>query len=704
MSLFRVDENCCATAVADRAAFLVDAQAYFDTFARAAERARRSLLILAWDFDSRAALTMGPDGQTGTTLGEFLNRLCEKNKDLRIRVLDWDYPMLYGTDRDFPPIYGITWKPHRHIDFRFDSTDPLASHHQKVVIIDDKMAFVGGLDLAARRWDTSEHRPGDPRRTFDGKPYPPVHDVMVAVDGEAGRALATLARKRWQAATGKKIAPVEVADDPWPADLAPDLENVSVGVACTMPPTKDSAGVRHVESLYVDMIARARRYIYMENQYFTSDRIGEALAARLAEPEGPEVVVITRKLSHGWLEEATMSVLRTRLVRQLRAADRHGHFHAYCPHVAGLAEGTCVDLHSKVTIVDDEWLRIGSSNISNRSMGVDTECDVTIEAQGNELVQHVIHAFRDRLLAEHAGASIEETAAAIARTGTIAGAIQALGSDARRLEPLEAPEVPESKLEFAAIGDPEQPVSLESLVRQIAPDTSGKRVAPGPIVIGIAILVAVALALLWRFTPLADIVSPQSTVALVQSLADYWWAPLAVIAAYTPASLVMFPRWLITLAAVAIFGPWAAFLYGQLGALVAALCGYATGRLVSRDRVRHMAGPRINRLTQLLRRRGLIAVTMVRLVPIAPFMVVNVVMGATRIRLHHFIIGTLIGMLPGMLAATVLGDQLTTAISDPASANLWIAVATVVVLGTVAYFSQRWLRRADARDQKTSAA
>ena len=88
MSLFQVNENCCANATADRAAFLVDAEAYFDAFARTAERARRSILILAWDFDSRVPLTIGPDGKAGPTIGEFLNRLCEKNKDLRIRVLD----------------------------------------------------------------------------------------------------------------------------------------------------------------------------------------------------------------------------------------------------------------------------------------------------------------------------------------------------------------------------------------------------------------------------------------------------------------------------------------------------------------------------------------------------------------------------------------------------------------------------------------
>ena len=182
---------------------------------------------------------------------------------------------------------------------------------------------------------------------------------------------------------------------------------------------------------------------------------------------------------------------------------------------------------------------------------------------------------------------------------------------------------------------------------QIAPDMGGKRVASAPIIVGIAVLVAIGLALVWRYTPLADVVTPKSVIALAGSLADYWWAPLALIVSYTPATLVMFPRWLITLAAVAIFGPWAAFAYAQLGVVLAALCGYVIGKLVSRETVRQIAGPRIHRLTRLLRRRGLIAVTLVRLVAIAPFIVVNVVMGATRIRLHHYIIGTVLGMLPG---------------------------------------------------------
>jgi len=114
-------------------------------------------------------------------------------------------------------------------------------------------------------------------------------------------------------------------------------------------------------------------------------------------------------------------------------------------------------------------------------------------------------------------------------------------------------------------------------VKSTARRARGPRFASGPLIIGFAILAALALALAWRYTPLGEIVTPKSTIAFAESLADYWWAPLALILSYTPATLLMFPRWLITIAAVAIFGTWPAFVYAELGVLLAALCGYVAG-------------------------------------------------------------------------------------------------------------------------------
>jgi uncharacterized membrane protein YdjX (TVP38/TMEM64 family) len=473
--------------------------------------------------------------------------------------------------------------------------------------------------------------------------------------------------------------------------------DVRLAVSCTFPKTKDTPGVRHVEQLYLDMIEHARDYLYIENQYFTSQVIGEALKKSLAKPQGPEIFVVTRLLSHGWLEEVTMTALRTRLVRELRDADVHGRLQVVYADVHGLCEGTCLDIHSKVMVVDDEWLRIGSANLSNRSMGMDTECDVTIEAQGDAGMKQAIREFRDGLIAEHSGCQVDDVAREVGRAGTMAAAMKVLGSDVRRFKELEAPELSEAALALAKIGDPEAPL-IEGMTP--APEgASGKPAADRfPVrklayVLGGLLVAAIVLALVWTHTPLADMVTRDNAVALADRFSDFWWAPLLVVAAYTPASLTMFPRWIITMTAVIAFGPWKGFIYGMIGVLVAAIATFLPGRFVGKDRVRRYAGPRLKRIAEFMEQRGLIAVTAVRLVPIAPFPVVNLAMGALRVRLGHFALGTLIGMLPGMLAATVLSDQLAAALEEPAGVNRWLIAAAILALAMLAFIGQRLLRR-----------
>jgi phosphatidylserine/phosphatidylglycerophosphate/cardiolipin synthase-like enzyme/uncharacterized membrane protein YdjX (TVP38/TMEM64 family) len=695
-SLFRRGENSCAIARADRVAMLVDGEEYFEAFMRACELAEREILILAWDFDSRMVLRYDENRQPGERLGEFLNNLCRRKRRLRIKILDWDFPVVYGTDREYSPIFGFEWKPHRRIDFRFDDTHPLAgSHHQKIVAIDDKLAFAGGLDITNKRWDTPKHEPRDPRRTFEGDPYPPFHDVMIAVHGEAAHELAETARGRWLRATGQKLSPPQVRGDRWPKEQRVDIEDVEVSIACTFPAVNGHEGRTNIEKLYLDMIAAARDYIYIENQYFTSEKVGAALEKRLGEPDGPEIVLVTRLLSHGWLEEMTMHVLRTRLVRSLRAADKHGKFHAFYPHVHDLCEGTCLDLHSKVMVVDDEWMRIGSSNISNRSMGVDTECDVTVEAKGDPKVRAAIRDFRDRLLAEHSGVEVEVLKPALEQHGAIAPAVEALGTPERCMRYLETPEVSEALMAAAKIGDLEKPISLEGLVQGFSsehPSRKPQRASRPAALVGVVAAIA-SLALIWRYTPLADVVTSESVIALTHSFAKFWWAPLLMILFYTPASFVMFPRPLITMAVVVTFGPWEGFFYAMSGVLLAALAGYARGRQVNRERVRRIAGPKLNRIATLLQHRGILAVALVRFVPVAPYQVVNDVMGAMRVKLKDYVIGTFLGMLPGGLAATVLSDQVAVALRDPRAINGWLIAAAACGFAALAWFGHRMLDR-----------
>ena len=705
-SVFEPGRNCRAVAKTPRAALLVDAQNYFGMFARAAAQARHAIIIVAWDFDSRARLRWDDAKYPPPLLGDFLNHLARRRRQLQIYILNWDYPLVYGADREFPPIYGLgAWTPRRNIHFEYDNTQPVgASHHQKIVVIDDAIAFSGGLDLTDRRWDTCEHRAADPRRTSGNGPYPPFHDLMVAVDGDAARALGAVARERWQRATGREIPPCPGGSDPWPDVLAPQVRYVATAVSCTFPAAEPHPGAQEVEALYLDLIARARHCIYIENQYFTARRIGEALLARLAEPDGPEIVVVSRLLSHGWLEEHTMHVLRTALVRRLQAADTRGRFAIYYPHVPGLAEGTCVDVHSKMMVVDDQWLRVGSANLCNRSMGLDTECDVTLEAQGDPHTAAAIREFRNRLVAEHLDIEPARVYDEVEQRGSLIAAIEALRSDGRSLRPLDRmPEWSDAVVTAAQVADLEQPVSLDRLVEEFSPDLERRR-GPAWGWIAATVLLVAALTGAWRYTPLAEVVTAERVDAWVDGFGSMAWAPLAVILAYTPASLVLFPRPLITLFAVLAFGPWLGFACAMTGILLATWLVYLAGRRMRRGTVRRLAGHSINRVSEVLRRRGLIAMTALRLLPVAPFSVESLLAGALRLRLRDVLGGTFLGMLPGTLTATVFGDQIHAALTDPQSVNYALIAGAVLLFASVLLIVRRWFRRELARRQTTHEA
>jgi phosphatidylserine/phosphatidylglycerophosphate/cardiolipin synthase-like enzyme len=464
-SLFQPGRNCYRATRARRAALLIDSEAYFRAFAAAAVGATHSIVIVAWDFHSQTRLHSGESG-IPDLLGDFLNFLVQRRPHLRIFILAWDYPLVFGRGREPPAGSDGGWQPHPHIRFHYDSNCPLgAAHHQKIAVIDGKLAFCGGIDFTLGRWDTTAHWPADPRRTHVGEtePYAPVHDVMLAVDSGAARALHSVASERWRHGTGRSLPTSDMEGDPWPATLAAGFSNVDVALARTAPPGLTAQATVEVEALYLDMIAAAQHYIYIENQYFTSNVLGEALAARLAQPHGPEVVVVLRLGSSGWLEAPTMAALRTVLLQKLRAADVHGRFQAWYPEVPGEPG---YDLHSKLMIVDDEWLRVGSANFANRSMGFDTECDLVIEARGDPPTRAAIASARNALLAEHLNVAERDVQEALTVSGSLGATVAGFSNDSgrtlRRFERLDEP--PAAVVALAhGVTDPERPV-LDELV------------------------------------------------------------------------------------------------------------------------------------------------------------------------------------------------------------------------------------------------
>ncbi|HYH42697.1 MAG TPA: VTT domain-containing protein [Burkholderiales bacterium] len=205
----------------------------------------------------------------------------------------------------------------------------------------------------------------------------------------------------------------------------------------------------------------------------------------------------------------------------------------------------------------------------------------------------------------------------------------------------------------------------------------------------VAVLLA-GFAAAWRYTPLSEHVSAEKIIAWAESVGDIWWAPLVVMAAYTPACFVMFPRPLITLFAVIAFGSTLGFIYGLIGILGAALATYFAGRAMRPEAVRKLVGDKLNDMTEVLRRRGLLACFAMRIVPAAPFVVEGIAAGAVRIKLWHYSLGTVLGMVPGTLTTSVFGDQIQTALEDPSRINYWLIAGVVLLFAVLILVVRHW--------------
>ena len=205
--------------------------------------------------------------------------------------------------------------------------------------------------------------------------------------------------------------------------------------------------------------------------------------------------------------------------------------------------------------------------------------------------------------------------------------------------------------------------------------------------------VALALTLAWRYTDLSEVVNVESVLGWIETFSSKPWGPAALALAYTPASVVMFPRPLLTLAAVVVFGPWKGFAIAMSGVLFNALVGVGLGRVLDEQKVKRLGGKRFGRVAKALRKEGFLAVTLVGLLPVAPFFAEMLAFGALRLKLRHVLPGVFLANLPGTLATTVLADQVAAVLSHERALDPWIVVAVVAAMATIAFFTHRAWRR-----------
>ena len=408
-----------------KSALLIEAQEYYRAFYLAASRAKRSILILGWQFDSDVQLLRGDDVPEGADpkayeMLPFLDRLCRERPELEVKILAWDHSVFFALEREILQKIVFDIATVDRFQFKTDGSVPLGgSHHQKVAIIDGQIAFMGSADICQDRWDTSAHVARDPLRVSrKDQAYKPYHEVQAVFTGEPVRSLIDLFADRWQYATGESLepesfiaAPVEESDDLFAA-IEPTLPMpvADVALSRTVPGAPDREHVHEIRDLYVRAIHTAQTLVYIETQYLTSCCVRDALVSRMKDDTKPklDVVLVLPHKPEKFKEALTIGAPQASVLDEVvAAAKEHGHalgiYNVITPE-DGSSEPLYVYIHSKLMIVDDVFFTMGSANLANRSMTVDSEINASWSAGPDDHeLRNAIRRLRVRLLLEHLG-------------------------------------------------------------------------------------------------------------------------------------------------------------------------------------------------------------------------------------------------------------------------------------------------------------
>lgn len=493
--ILQPDRNCMGMFNVDKTGLLIDGRDYYYAFYRAALKARRYILIAGWQFDSDVALLRGEDVKEAdgdVHLLPFLNSLCDKNPELNIYILAWDFNMIYSIGREFLQDWLFNWTSNERIHFLFDSRHAVgASHHQKLVVIDGLIGFVGGMDICSNRWDDRRHLPDNAlRNNKAGQPYEQYHDIQSCHYGPGVDKLRDIFTVRWKHAGGRglSLSGVEALEG---IDLffSEPIEAEEVAVSRTQaktlfPPQQD---IREIRSLYIDAIDAAEGLIYMENQYLSSQAVYTALIDRLkASDRSPlQIVIVLPKQPHSLLENISLGIAQEKMIRSLRNnAEQYGHSMGVYFSAPLSEEGvqSPIYIHAKLLLVDDRFLTVGSANTNNRSMGLDTELNISWEAASGrqEKLIRSIRRARVSLLAEHCGIDDEDTAARLHNIEGLVDFLDTLADDpASRLQPRTIESFIDNIQVLKELGpedlavDPETPILEENIYELISHDKTG---------------------------------------------------------------------------------------------------------------------------------------------------------------------------------------------------------------------------------------
>ena len=380
--------------------FLQDADKYYQAFFEALPQARKDVFISAWELESKVNLAK-VSSELPSDLRRYFSYLARDNRHLRIKISCWKPGLYLKFSRERLAEYKWSKVSHAGVLYRSErSPYAFGSFHEKIVLVDNSCGFLGGMDVSTNRWDTPSHDIGSDFKEKNEGYYLPVHDVQFIFTGPLLKKTRQMIDLREMGRPRKKreypVTRIRLNLD------YPHLNNTLGSLSRTDP----ELNAYEIESLYIDAIRKAKKFIYIENQYFSCLPIAKELAKRLEEEDGPEIVIVLPYNYIGGFERAIYIHGRNKVQRILQKADKYHRLGIFYPSIPNEKQDQFLKVHSKVMIVDGMFITLGSANLNYRSMRLDREINLNIEANRTKERVFIRKVLRT-LVCEHLG--IQET-------------------------------------------------------------------------------------------------------------------------------------------------------------------------------------------------------------------------------------------------------------------------------------------------------
>ena len=732
-NIFQPGQNCWVKSTADFSAPLIDCANYYKALHSAIVKASHSIFIVGWDIDSRIRLLRGEDekrSEAPSVISDLLEWKAKQNPNINIYLLRWDSSLAFFSQREMWAKEVWEENTPNNVQAELDDSIPLGgSQHQKVVVIDDEVVFSGGMDVSTNRWDTRDHPVISTERLGPDGEYGPLHDVQMVASGPVVEDFAKLARWRWQrvantspvdlreksidsgndsnVGSGKAVLP-----STWPDGFPPMFNDVECALARTIPFMDDAEPAQEVRHMLLDLIGEAESFIYIENQFTARIEIAEALNKQLNLKPDLNVIIVSSFEPKGKFECEAFWATR----REFKAVVEDGvdsqRVKLTYSSIQDMQGRTAYKrIHSKVMTIDDKYLVIGSSNLSNRSMALDTEIDTVLFGNSDDN-KAMIAQVRNDLLAEHTGRTLEDVAELMAESVDSSGEqqpVEALmqGQLAHGYVLTEVRDEIFTQTStdnmYRALSDPEEPlISLPTFGGGVIPARNPRRRS---IMILIALVfVSIFAGLLFWASQSIEWLSSESISAFLEKSRGTYFALPTVLLVYVVGGLLFFPVTVLSLAVAAIFGPIWGPVYGIMGALLSSAILFAIGKIAGNSGLRKMGGPKVATIDEKLKRSGIVGVAAIRMLPVAPFSLVNLVAGISSIGIVQFLVGTFLGMFPPMIAKGLVGDSIAQIWQNPSVATISYLAIGIVLWGLLIWGSQKFARYYQLKKQRSGDA